>query len=196
MILHCLRHGVTLGNTQGIFQGWSDGTLTPEQVIALEAARFDTSPYDAVYCSPSGRCRQTARALGIVDPILDPRIRERNLGVFEGLPLAECHQRFPEEFAAFLRFDADYRIPEGESRAEHLARIQHWLREIAQHRHVLAITHGGVIDFLYRMGTRSDLHGGATLFASSNVALTSFEVGAAGVRLLEYDVPLIDGRGE
>lgn len=191
MILHCLRHGLTLGNRQGIFQGWSDGTLTPEQVSSLEAVRFDASTHDAVYCSPLGRCRQTARSLGIVDPILDPRIRERNLGVFEGLSFAECQGRFPEDLASFLRFDATYTIPGGESRAEHLARIEEWLGEIAQHRRVLAITHGGVIDFLYRMGTGSDLHGGSTIFAASNASLTSFDVAAAQVRLLAYDVPLI-----
>ena len=105
MELHCLRHGVTIGNVQGHYQGVRDSALTEDQLAAFSSVRFDPSSYDAVYCSPRGRCRNTAKALNIERSIEEPRLAERHFGVFEGLPRAECERRFPVEFAAFQRFD-------------------------------------------------------------------------------------------
>ena len=190
MEVHCLRHGVTVGNVQGRYQGFCDSALTEEQLAAFSAVRFDSSIYDAVYCSPRGRCRDTAGALGIKSLIDEPRLAERHFGVFEGLPRAECERRFSVEFAAFQRFDADYEIPEGESRASNLARVLDWLEEVAVYRRVLAITHGGTIDFLYRLATNKAVHGGAIVFAASNASVSSFEVHWPKIELIAYDVPL------
>lgn len=66
MELHCLRYGVTVGNVQGCYQGFCDSALTEEQLAAFSAVTFDTSVYDAVFCSPRGRCRDTAGALRTV----------------------------------------------------------------------------------------------------------------------------------
>ena len=93
MKLHCLRHGVTVGNVQECFQGFCDSALIEDQLVALTAVGFDASIYDAVYCSPRGRCRGTAKALGINSLINEPRLAERHFGVFEGLPRRECEER-------------------------------------------------------------------------------------------------------
>ena len=190
MELHCLRHGVTVGNVQGCYQGFCDSALTEDQLVAFSAVTFDTSPYDAVYCSPRGRCRDTARALRIKSLIEEPRLAERHFGVFEGLSREECERRYPADFAAFQRFDADYQIPQGESRASNLARVLDWLEEVAGYRRVLAITHGGTIDFLYRMASSNALHGGAIIFAASNASVSSFQVRWPRIELVAYDVPV------
>jgi len=191
MEVHCLRHGQTIENIKGIFHGASDSTLTVEQRVALTRVRFDASPYDAIYCSPLSRCCETAQALGIMRWRTDARIAERNLGIFEGYSGPECEQRFPEEFRAFKRFDADYQIPSGESRAQNLARVLEWLREAGMYQRVLAITHGGTIDFLYRLGRGIDLHGGAEIFSSSNASLSIFSVQWPRVELIAYDRRLV-----
>ena len=190
MELHCLRHGVTSGNAGGLYQGARDSALTDDQLAAFSAVRFDLSRYDAVYCSPRERCRDTARALGIKSTIDEPRLAERHFGVFEGLPRAECERLFPVEFAMFQRFDADYQIPQGESRASNLQRVLGWLEEVATHRRVLAITHGGTIDFLYRMATSIPVHGGPIIFGASNASVSSFEVRWPRIELIAYDVPV------
>ena len=97
MRLYCLRHGLTIENSKGIYHGRSDGTLTDEQRTALVNVRFDASRYDAIYCSPLGRCAETARTLGIPSWVTDRRISERNFGIFEGLSRSECETRFPDE---------------------------------------------------------------------------------------------------
>jgi probable phosphoglycerate mutase len=188
--LHCLRHGVTIGNVQELYQGARDSALTDSQLAAFAAVRFDSSGYDAVYCSPRQRCLGTARALGLQSLIEEPRLAERHFGIFEGLARAECERRYAVEFAAFQRFDADYQIPQGESRASNLERVLSWLEEVARYRRVLAITHGGTIDFLYRLARGIELHGGPTIFAASNASISSFEVRWPKIELLAYDEPV------
>jgi hypothetical protein len=55
---------------------------------------------------------------------------------------------------------------------------------------VLEITHGGTIDFLYRMATAQPLHGGNRIFAGSHVALSRFELEYPALRLITFAVSL------
>jgi probable phosphoglycerate mutase len=119
------------------------------------------------------------------------RIAERNFGVFEGLSMSECEARFPDEFRAFQRFDEHYQIPKGESRAQNLARVVDWIQAIRGHQEVLAITHGGTIDFVYRMARGMELHGGTEIFSASNASLSTFIVEWPQVDLVAYDVRLV-----
>lgn len=192
MQLDCLRHGLTVENVRGIYHGRADGVLTEHQVHSLSTVRFDASGYDAIYCSPSGRCRDTANALGILAWISEPRIAERDFGIFEGLDASECASRYQSEFMAFQHLDADYRIPGGESRAQHWTRTVEWLREISGMRRVLAITHGGTIDFLYRVSSGISLHGGERIFSGSAASISSFEVNWPDVALICYDHHVVD----
>lgn len=187
--LHCIRHGVTKELLAGRFQGDSDAELASDEIERIKTVRFDASSFEKVYCSPLGRCVHTAELLGISDTILDGRIRERGLGIFQGLTRQECQEKFPTEFKAFERLDADFQIPGGESRSEQLARILSWLEEISHLRRVLAVTHGGVFDLLYRLATPSPLHGGK-LFSGDNLTLSVVEVNWPDLRLIEYNTPL------
>ena len=190
MRLDLLRHGVTALNDAARFNGWRDDGLTQQQRRRLERVRFDWRRYDVVYCSPLVRCVETAACLGVASYRPEPRIVERGLGIFEGLTAEQCRERYPHDFARFLEFDESYRIPEGESRAENLARVMSWLEEAIRFERVLAITHGGTIDFVYRLATGHTLHGGAEIFAGANAALSEFDVEwlaeRPAVRLVEF----------
>ena len=164
--------------------------LTPESRKQLEAARFDPTVYERVYCSPAVRCKETASLLGLTEWIEEPRIAERDFGVFEGLTPEECLKRYPHEFSSFRELDADFVIPGGESRAQHFARISSWLDELEASQDLLAVTHGGTIDFLYRLATGSPLHGGSTVFAGPNGGVSSFEISGAHITLLEFGAVL------
>jgi len=196
VLIHLVRHGVTHANLARRFNGSRDDPLTAAQRSALRTIRFDHSRYDAIYCSPLRRAVETAACLGIVDAILETRIAERNLGVFEGLTPEECRARYPEAFSAFLAFDADFQIPGGESRAQNLARVVAWLRDCACHRRVLAVTHGGTVDFLYRLASGACVHGGREIFAGDNASVSMFEVSWPEVRLVDYSVPLDAWQGD
>lgn len=190
MRLHCLRHGLSLANSQHRFNPKHEDALTDAQARALAATSFDISTFDGIYISPLRRCKETAEMLRITNFIEDARLAERDLGIFEGLTASECQVQFAEAFAAFRTFDADYCIPNGESRASHLARALEWLRDVSHHRRVLAITHGGTIDFLYRLGTGTALHGGSDIFGGQNAAISIFEVNWPSVKLVQFSVSL------
>ena len=186
----CLRHGVTDRNAKGVFSGMGTEGLTEEARLGLAAADFEATGFDAIYCSPAVRCVETATSLGIAHHIEEPRLAERDFGLFEGLTADECRERHPEEFEAFRRLDAHFVIPGGESRAQHLARITDWLQEVEAHRRVLAVTHGGTIDFLYRLGSGGPLHGGGTVFAGPNAALSVFDVEWPSVTVRHHGMTL------
>ena len=192
MQLDLIRHGVTPSNLGHRFNDSEDEPLAEEALAALAAIRFDPSRYDLVFVSPMRRAVQTADGLGLRDFVLEPRIGERGLGVFQGLTAAQCRAGYNAEFETFLTYDADFCIPRGESRRGHLQRVSSWLEEAAHSgaNHVLAITHGGTVDFIYRMGAGLGLHGGGSIFGGENLSRSSFLVEWPKVSLIRYDEPL------
>ena len=191
MRIHCIRHGVTGDNSAGRYSGGNEDSLTSPQREQLLQVAFDCSSYDVVFCSPLPRCVETAKCLCIPHWTPDPRIQERSFGIFEGLTPSECQRRFPTEYASFRAFDADFVIPGGESRGQHWARVSNWVVDVSStHREVLTITHGGTIDFLYRLGTGQSLHGGDRIFSGENASLSVFEVRWPDVQLVDYSARL------
>lgn len=187
MELHCIRHGETRFNLEYRFNGWIDDGITEAQAKELRSRSFDSSSFDAIYCSPLKRCIETAQALGVEGWIPEPRIRERNLGIFEGKTMQECEALYPKEFQEFMRFEEHFQIPQGESRRMNLDRVLEWLEEIQRFDRVLAFTHGGPIDLLYRIATASPLHGGDTIFAGENARRSIFRYDKSNWSLVEFD---------
>ena len=108
----------------------------------------------------------------------------------------ECRRRYPAEFEAFRTLSADFAIPRGESRAQHLERVMAWLREVSEaHEKVLAVTHGGTIDFFFRLGTGRAVHGGDQVFAGPPAALSVFAVSWPTIDVLSHGEPLIRSEG-
>jgi broad specificity phosphatase PhoE len=192
MLLHCIRHGVTPSNLAGRFNDSEDEPIDASAVEALKPLNIEAEAYDRVYVSPMRRCVETAQHLGLKGWTLEPRIAGRGLGVFQGLTPNECQTLLGDPFDAFSKLEAEPAIPEGESRGAHLARVKAWLEEVSKAGldRVLAITHGGVIDFLYRMSGAHPIHGGERIFGGENLALSSFEIDWPHVKLLGFSEPL------
>lgn len=152
------RHGETEWNWQGRMQGHEDSPLTPRGQAQAEqiAARLTRLQPHVLACSDLGRASQTAavaaQILGL-DPLIHPGLRERRLGIFEGLTLAECEERHPREYAAWRSHDPAYAMPGGESVLERTARVLAALQELASRfpsRRIAVITHGGCLESLLR----------------------------------------------
>jgi len=190
MELHIIRHGRTSGNQSELLQGWSNSSLLPVQLQSLQPVVFDVSPYDAIYSSDLGRCQETCRALGLNEVIFDERLRERNFGVLENQHHTISTVEFSDVFSRFEKLSGDYQIPEGESRAEHFNRLSSWIESVQSIDRVLVVTHGGTLDFLYRLSSGLDLHGGEQLFVGDNVALSKFTVEWPDVKLLSFSESL------
>lgn len=158
MRLLAIRHGETISNRAGRFQGQADSPLSAvgiEQSRAL-AARLVQLPVAALYSSDLGRALHTAQLIGAATglPIVEePRLRERHLGVFQGLTAAEAAAQLPAADAAFRSGDPEFVVPEGESMRQSLERFAACCDELAA-RHagetIVAITHGGVLSTFLR----------------------------------------------
>ncbi|HYT10762.1 MAG TPA: histidine phosphatase family protein [Mycobacteriales bacterium] len=101
------RHGRTAWNVQHRFQGQADPTLDDVGIAQSEAAAAMLARFSpvAVVSSDLRRAVDTARPLAdrLGLPItLDPRLRERSLGRWEGLTRDEVGRLYPDEYADWL----------------------------------------------------------------------------------------------
>jgi probable phosphoglycerate mutase len=153
-----IRHGETEWNSQKRMQGHSNSDLSEVgrgQIQALGELMKNVS-FDYIYSSDSLRARQTAEAITQYSGHtlqFDQRIREKNLGVFEGLTSTEAKERHPKIYRLFKTAGANYVIDEGESTQQLLERALEFIEEIRL-RHpkerVVMVTHGGVVRVLMK----------------------------------------------
>ena len=160
-----IRHGETLWNQEHRMQGHSDSPLTEEGVRQARqlARRLAGMEFAALYSSDLGRALETARTVAEAtghEVVVDPRLRERNFGLFEGLTGPEMQRQHPGVFAGFKTRNPEFTVPGGESALEFRDRALGCLREIAQ-RHLgrlaVVVTHGLVLDMVYRSAYRIPL---------------------------------------
>jgi probable phosphoglycerate mutase len=160
-----IRHGETAWNAQSRIQGHLDSPLNEEGLAQalLVGERLGAERFDQFYCSDLGRALQTAQPIAdrtAKQPSVTDRLRERNLGVFQGLTGAECERAHPEHYRRFHARETDHAMPGGESIRELYRRVSSFFEELAA-RHagqcVVAVTHGGVLDALYRYVTGTPL---------------------------------------
>jgi probable phosphoglycerate mutase len=153
-----LRHGETEWNAVGRLQGHRDSALNREglrQADAL-AARLASVSFTALYSSDLGRAVETARRIAARTGhavVPDPRLRERGLGILEGLTREEAAGRHPEVFSEYAAGGPDYVVPQGESTSQRLRHAVECLEELgARHRgeRLVVVTHGGVLSLLFR----------------------------------------------
>jgi 2,3-bisphosphoglycerate-dependent phosphoglycerate mutase len=153
-----LRHGETVWNIEGRYQGHLDSPLTElglAQARAL-ALRLPRGSIVALYTSDLGRARQTAEIISQrhgCEVIAHVGLRERHLGLFQGSTRPEAKAGWPEEYRRLKSGDADYAVPGGESHRALMERTLATLGEIAA-RHpgktIGAITHSGPLSALLR----------------------------------------------
>jgi probable phosphoglycerate mutase len=151
-----IRHMPTEWNAAGRLQGGEDvpvdSATAPKWQVPpqLDGFRWLTSPLR--------RARDTARLLGIAEPVIEPRLSEMRWGLWEGETLAGLRARLGAEMAAAEAAGVDLRPPGGESPREVQARIRPMLAEIAQRdRPTAAVTHKGVIRAVLALATGWDM---------------------------------------
>jgi probable phosphoglycerate mutase len=159
MQLILIRHGETVWNRQRRMQGHSDSPLsdTGLRQAQLLGRRLAQMKFDALYSSDSGRAHHTARCVAEATGhaiIVDPRLRERNFGVLEGLTREEMEARFADDYAGFKSRDPHFAMQRGESGLAFRQRTIDCMDEIVA-RHpgqlVVVVTHGLVLDVFYRI---------------------------------------------
>ena len=160
-----VRHGETAWNVDTRIQGHLD---IPLNATGLWQARqlgdaLAGEAISAIYTSDLLRARKTAQAVAdatgaaLID---EPGLRERAFGSFQGRTFAEVEAEHPEQARRWRQRDPDYAPQGGESLRVLRERVIDTTHRLAA-RHpgelVLLVTHGGVLDVLYRAATRQDI---------------------------------------
>jgi 2,3-bisphosphoglycerate-dependent phosphoglycerate mutase len=163
-----IRHGETDWNRQQRFQGQIDVALngTGQAQAQRLATRLADEPADVLISSDLGRALQTAAPLGrawAMQAAPVRGLREQSFGLLEGLDVPTIKARHADLWQAWLTHDADFALPGGgESLRQFHDRVLAAVRQIAHThagRRVAVVTHGGVLDMLWRSAQNLPLHG-------------------------------------
>lgn len=123
-----IRPGETDWNRDLRYQGWVAIPLNSYGIRQAQrlANYIRNIGVGALYTSDLKRATETAdllaEKLGSA-PIADQRLRERDIGVWQGLTQQEMQLWYPAEYAQFVGDPDGYRVPEGESRKDVRERI-------------------------------------------------------------------------
>ena len=148
--LHLVRHGETIWHSQNKYAGHTDIELTDSghsQARALSIWAATVKPY-AIYSSDLVRAIETAKPLAEIlglEIIADPRFREVNFGLVEGLSPEEIKEKYPDLWESFISQPADVQMPGGESGKSALERAAKAIDEILdlnENGEVILICHG------------------------------------------------------
>ncbi len=187
-----VRHGETAWNRDRRIQGQLDTALNDEGLrqaravarrLAADARRDGAggaSP--ALVSSDLLRCRQTAEpiaaSLGV--PLgLDPALRERHFGVYQGRTWTQILSDDADRAERWRARDPDLEVEGGESLRAFARRVGDALATLgAAHRGrtLVVVTHGGVLDVAHRLARGLPLE-----------APRDFEIANASLNRLRFD---------
>ena len=149
-MIYLLRHGETVWNTLGRFQGQKDSPLTQlgiEQVDSvaslLHREILDAALSCEMHISPLGRALETAARIQRVLPLRsrqDARLMEVSVGTWDGLTKFEIANEFPGALDGADAFNWYFRSPDGESFDAACSRAKSWLADVREP--TVAVSHG------------------------------------------------------
>ncbi len=153
-----IRHGQTVWNVDGRWQGQANVPLNEHghaqaAHLAAHLAKVDADA-GVIYSSDLLRARQTADAIAArlnLPVILDARLREIDMGEWQGMTSEEAEAWDGERLAEVRKGSFTIRRPSGESQQDVADRVLALLGEINQSRaeeHVILVAHGGTIRIL------------------------------------------------
>ena len=160
-----VRHGITNGNVDGCYRGWSNGDeaqlnaagrdVVREAGIFLKGTGVD---FPFIISDDLGRCIETreilADILGIKEHHADKRLRPLNVGDFTGKPKAE------HPLTEYLN-DKSMVIPGGESVAQFEKRESSFFDNVLEtiekiHKPILIVGHGSTVSYLHNAVQRNE----------------------------------------
>ncbi len=185
-----VRHGQTDWNLARRWQGHLDIPLNENgrRQARLLASRLATLPIKAIYSSDLVRASETAEIVAKrlkIQPILDPALRERNGGSFQGLTFEELQEQFP---VMWRRVRLEYATPPGGESLYEVAKRLTSAFEAISRRHkgemVMLVSHGGALNLLISHIVGLPLGQPAKISLRGNTGLSIIEIGDDGGRLV------------
>lgn len=192
-----LRHGETEWNRELRFQGQVDVPLnaTGHAQAQRLAQRLAGEPIDHLVSSDLSRARQTAdpfarqvqasRGIGLD---VDAALREQAFGRIDGMRVEDIKRDHADVWAGWTQFQSDYVVPDGESTRQFHTRVMAALWQlVASHpgRTLAVVTHGGVLDMVFRTARGLGLEG-PRQSAIPNAGLNRVRLHGGVVELLQW----------
>lgn len=142
-----VRHGRTISNNEKTFSEESTPLCEEAyQELLLTKEKLADFHFEKVYASPLLRAVDTAKVLGFENPILDPRMQERDFGAFKGKTYKQIVEENPLATKDWFSDLKDGKPPAGESSFEVFTRVSAFLDDIASTKtDTLVICHYGSI---------------------------------------------------
>ncbi|MBR3692509.1 MAG: histidine phosphatase family protein [Clostridia bacterium] len=198
-----IRHGYSVTNREKRFTGQMDVPLDAVGVVqAQNTAKYilDTYKVDRIYASDLSRAYETARplaeALGL-EIVRRRDLREADVGIWQGKPIAEVQAEYAESFAAYKENPGLYAFEGGESYAGVVARAARAFAEIAaenEGKTVVVATHGGIVRAIRTAWDRVPLEKMKDIPHVPNASITvaEYDRGAVRWKTVGYDGHLED----
>lgn len=198
-VVTLVRHGESVGNAEGRYQGHADFPLTERGIAQARALasqwQAEGRQFDGCISSPLLRARQTAEilcALLNVPLELDPCWMELDIGLISGLSEAEAEQVVPKPAFAtpYTRAGAT-----GESRWELYLRAGKGIQALLDRPpgRYLIVAHGGILNMaLYAMlgiAPQADIQGPRFQFENTAYATLTYEPNRHTWRLIAFCQP-------
>lgn len=187
-----VRHGQSQANAARILQGAKINTpLTALGVKQAQktASKLSADEFEHVFASPLKRAAQTA---AIIAPeqatTFDSRLREFDYGSWDGQPLTEIWEKYPQFFTATHNLlPGSQSISHGETHSQAKQRLAAFFAAVSQKfptATVLVVSHGYTIKLMADLALGiSDL---AALSEPENAGVTIMEGTTHSLTLLAY----------
>jgi len=152
--IYLLRHGETVLNTQGRYQGQLDSPLTDvgmeqvQQNADMLKNLIGNAQEWKVFSSPLGRALQSAEIIcqtigyDVNKVEKDARLAEVAVGDWAGLTTKEIEHTWPALLENTDHFNWYFNAPNGESYNQVVNRLTDWLESIHDESKVIVISHG------------------------------------------------------
>lgn len=151
-IIYLLRHGQTVWNVEGRYQGQLDSPLTKKGEEQAKENAQKLSKYIEVkkvklFSSPLGRAKSTAEIIARFndikssDIIFKEELQEVSYGIFEGKTKEICRTEYAKVFAAREADKFNYVLEDGESYDKVYMRLHHWLNLVKDEEVIVVVAH-------------------------------------------------------
>lgn len=204
MKIYVIRHGETNANKNGVLQGCSNWPLNEDgiKLAKITGSNMKDIKFDACFSSPLDRAMQTAKLVlenseNNIDIQIDERIKEFNMGIYEGKKITKQELEVPLLKILTFKFNPFFctRFKEGETIKELCKRTQEFLNELKDkdYNNVLVSTHGcamrAMLNKLY--SNSFDFWQGVVPY---NCAVNIIEVKNGKMQLIEKDKIYYDSK--
>lgn len=147
--IYLVRHGTTDWNKEEIFRGRAECKLneTGKAEARALAAYFEEVPFAGIYSSPLSRAMETARPTAEskgLEMVPDPAFTDLDFGTWQGLPLKEAQEKYPDLYRLWREEPGAVSFPRGENLAQVRNRTWAGLIRLAEgnpQRTILIVTH-------------------------------------------------------